>query len=167
MKRHAEKLSIAPFRCAPGAITGCGESGCLGWENGICDATGLHIRVGGFLFVEDQARSTTILPTTFTIVSTDTGKVYGKTSGDSPQDKTLSLQRRSALIIKPDRGFVVTNANAAVVLIEEATGSPPNTNRGEIMCKIVGYLDFLPTDHVTEVVFPVKVVEEGQGCCVT
>ncbi|THU80552.1 hypothetical protein K435DRAFT_939514, partial [Dendrothele bispora CBS 962.96] len=47
------KLSIAPFRWALKSIASCPRTTYMDTQNGICDATGLHIRAGGFVFEED------------------------------------------------------------------------------------------------------------------
>jgi len=170
-----QKLSIKPFCWALSSITACGMSTYMGWEDGICDSSGLHVRYRGFIFSQKKAteksneeneEAATKFPAISNIVSVETGNVLGTLRGrPSP---VIPMQQHLALIFRPiDRGAL--DPSTAVVAVEntieyDEEGGAKST---ELVCSIVGYADLLPARGVHESEFLGYMTATDQRWCIT
>ncbi|KAK0496482.1 hypothetical protein EDD18DRAFT_1353250 [Armillaria luteobubalina] len=93
----SEKLTKIPFRWA------LIDFNFQGWEDGICDAAGLHVRIQGFMLAESEIERhspDSMLPPVFNIVSAKAGNIVCQVGINDR--KRISLQHNKlALIHKP------------------------------------------------------------------
>ncbi|KAK7470560.1 hypothetical protein VKT23_001984 [Stygiomarasmius scandens] len=162
------KLTIRPFRWAPRSITDCPETAYMGWENGICDAVGLHIKAEGFIFTEREIEIGAMLPRVFNIVSEDTQAVVrqmGRPPGYETQ-KQIPLEQELALIFRPVGGAGGRDLNTVVVAVEGTVGSASN-HEAELLCRIVGYLHAFPPRGAQYTAFRGYLTAAKRRWCIT
>ncbi|KAK0215642.1 hypothetical protein IW262DRAFT_1277780 [Armillaria fumosa] len=167
-----EKLTKMPFRWAPKSIASCPPYATFGgWEDGICDAAGLHVRIQGFVFAESEVERhgpNSMLPPVFNVVSAERGDIFGPIEMTYYDRESISLQQNLALIPKPHRQDVLPNA--VIVAVEETVQllCDDGVHSTEYVCTIMGYADMLLSQpHATEAIFQGCMTMEDQRWCIT
>ncbi len=168
------KLTQRPFRWAPKSIANCPLSVLIGWNDGICDTAGLHVRVGGFMFAESEIEPHSpgsMLPPVFNFVSAETGNVVGQATQLWMDDReSISLQQILALIpTPPDHVDNRHTIFAVIVAVEEIVQllGDDGVHSTEYVCTIVGHADITCPRHATEVVLQGQMTMKDQRWCIT
>ncbi|KAK0215648.1 hypothetical protein IW262DRAFT_1320923 [Armillaria fumosa] len=166
---NAEKLVKRPFRWAPKSIARCPPFTTFGgWEDGICDATGLHVRIQGFVFAKREIErhgADSMLPPVFNIASAKTGNIFGRVRINDRE--SISLRQNLALIHKPHSQV---SPNAVIMAVEDIVQllCDDGVHSTECVCTIVGHVDMLfPRPHATEAVFQGSMTMGDQRWCIT
>ncbi|KAK7447051.1 hypothetical protein VKT23_014262 [Stygiomarasmius scandens] len=157
----AEKLGIRPFRWAPKHITSCSKIEWVSaWEDGICDAAGLHVRASGFIFAESEMQRHGLgsaLPTVFRMAYEDSGDMadqllWPQLRQGQDAASEIPLQRGLALIFRPlwsppdvlaQSDEIPERNDVIAVVIEDTVNSAcgdNGTHSPEYVCRIVGFL---------------------------
>ncbi|KAJ7257577.1 hypothetical protein B0H12DRAFT_1232599 [Mycena haematopus] len=161
-----DRLTHKPFRWAPTSITACPQTAFMGWEDGICDSAGLHVRYRGFVLDIEEEGTDAMLPHVFNIATGTSDVVVGKLYRSPGRARwEIPVQQNMALILRQD-DHPGLNPTAAVVVVE---GIVQNSDLQvtEFVCRIAGYMNILAPDGSHHKVFRGQPTGDDQMWCIT
>ena len=168
--QDVKRLSMAPFRWAPASIAECPGTTFMGWEDGMCDDEGLHVRYSGCLLESlSSDQPPDVLPERFSIESSSTGSASHGSMRISRGHASVPLQTGVKMgIMTLGKAHPTREPDAAIVVLDPTAKAVMSGYEGEIKGTIVSYCYYLPdAEGPRNVVVCCKLLDSSQRWCIT